>query len=276
MRLPPPEDLVEAFVVSNLGFLGVDIVLAHAENSFGRPVEWLPVVFSAIVTVLLLPGLFHRGVRARTRGLAIAIGLAAVAVGVAGMVFHLDSAFFVRRTLHDLVYSAPFIAPLSYVGVGLLLVLSRLEPAGTDEWNGWVVFLALGGFGGNLALSLLDHAQNGFFSWAEWLPVVAAAFAVSFLSVALFRRRDERLLRVCLGVLAAEVIVGIAGALLHVRADLGRPGATITDKLVFGAPAFAPMLFADLSALAAIGLGGMLRRAGQGEGWASSRGAAAS
>lgn len=261
MRLPPPEDLVEAFVVSNLGFLGVDIALAHAGNSFGRPVEWLPIFFSAIVTVLLLPGLFHRGLRARTRGLAIAIGFTAVVVGVAGMVFHLQSAFFARRTLHDLVYSAPFIAPLAYVGVGLLLVLSRLEPPGTDEWNGWVVFLALGGFAGNFALSLLDHAQNGFFSWAEWLPVVAAAFAISFLSLALLRRRDAVLLRVCLGVLAAEVLVGIAGALLHVHADLGRPGATIADKLVFGAPVFAPLLFANLSALAAIGMGGMMRRA---------------
>ncbi|MCA9516160.1 MAG: hypothetical protein KC635_14545, partial [Myxococcales bacterium] len=95
----------------------------------------------------------------------------------------LDSAFFQRETLHDLVYTAPFIAPLAYTGLGLLLVMNRTVSADRAEWGFWVVVLALGGFVGNLVLSLADHAQNGFFNPLEWVPVVAAALCVGFLVV---------------------------------------------------------------------------------------------
>jgi hypothetical protein len=41
--------------------------------------------------------------------------------------------------------------------------MNRMVAAGTVEWGRWVLLLALGGFAGNLVLSLCDHAQNGFF-----------------------------------------------------------------------------------------------------------------
>lgn len=120
--------------------------------------------------------------------------------------------------------------------------------------------LALGGFGGNLALSLLDHAQNGFYKWAEWIPVIAAAFTVSFLGTALARPAWP-FLRVCLGVLAFDVVVGVVGLVLHVAADLRRPAQLIEERVIYGAPPFAPLLFADLALLAALGLWAMRRRA---------------
>ena len=52
----------------------------------------------------------------------------------------------------------------------------------------WVTFFALGGFAGNFVLSLCDHAQNGFFAASEWIPVVAGATAVGFLSIPLIRK----------------------------------------------------------------------------------------
>jgi hypothetical protein len=54
-----------------------------------------------------------------------------------------------------------------------------------------ILLLALG----NLGLSLLEHAQNGFFQWTEWIPVAAGAFGTSFLLVA-WVRPDPGLLRV--------------------------------------------------------------------------------
>ena len=47
-------------------------------------------------------------------------------VGVAGLVLHLDSHFFAEQTIKNLVYTAPFAAPLVYAGVGLLLILNRM------------------------------------------------------------------------------------------------------------------------------------------------------
>lgn len=246
------------FAVGNLAFLAVDILFAHAANDFARRVEWLPIVFSLVAPLLLLPGLFSERLRARTRIVDVAVALGSIAVGVAGMVLHLHSAFFERQSLHDLVYTAPFVAPLAYVGLGLLVLLNRMEEPTGPAWAPWVLLLALGGSMGNLGLSLLDHAQNGFFSVAEWIPVVTAAFGTSFLLVALLRP-TRGFLRLTLMVMAVQAAVGVLGFALHLRADLQHPGELLRDRLIYGAPVFAPMLFADIALLAAIGVWGLLR-----------------
>ncbi|MBF5045385.1 hypothetical protein FGE12_23470 [Aggregicoccus sp. 17bor-14] len=247
-----------AFAVFNLAFLAADILLAHAANAFAHPAEWVPVAFSLVSPLLLLPGLLSARMHARTRWLDVAVAVGSMAVGVAGMLLHLESAFFARQSLRELVYTAPFVAPLSYVGLGLLILLNRMEAPEGPAWAPWVLLLALGGSAGNLGLSLLDHAQNGFFSAAEWVPVVAAAFSTSFLLVALLRPTPG-FLRLTLGLLALVAAVGLVGLALHLHADLGHPGSGLRDKLVYGAPVFAPMLFADISLLAAIGVWGLLR-----------------
>ena len=95
-----------------------------------------------------------------------------------------------------------------------------------------MVFLALGGFAGNFVLSLADHTQNGFFNHLEWVPVVAAAAGVGFLLVVVLRPRDAALRTATLWLLGAEVLIGIAGFALHVRADFTRPGRSLlTDPL---------------------------------------------
>lgn len=253
---PPAGVAVEAFIVANLGFLGVDIALAHAANEFARAEEWIPLGYSAVATLLLLPGLLSPRLRARMRGVAIAVAIGAVVVGVAGMVLHLESAFFATQTLRDLVYTAPFVAPLAYVGVGLLLLLNRMETWGSVAWRRWVVFLAFGGFVGNLALALLDHAQNGFFEVEEWASVVVAAFGTSFLFLVVLRPDDAPLVRACRWVLAASALTGLLGFALHLLANLEPTDASFEQRMLHGAPVFAPLLLVDLALLAALGLSG--------------------
>jgi hypothetical protein len=262
MRLPERvrsrRAAAELFAVANLTFLAGDIFLAHAINAFSRWEEWIPFVFSLATGPLLLAAFFMEGVsapagRRAARLLGIAIGGAAIAVGVAGLLLHLDSAFFARQTLKNLVYTAPFAAPLAYAGLGLLVLLDRLVDEGT-EWACWVILLALGGFAGNVALSLADHAQNGFFRRTEWIPVAAAAFAVGFLGRAIFVPGDRRFAGLCLALMAAEAGVGVLGFVLHLRANLANPGRSYWDRFLYGAPIFAPLLFANLAILAAIGL----------------------
>jgi hypothetical protein len=248
VRLTPVR-AVEWFVVANLAFLGGDIALAHDANAFARRAEWAPVVFSAVATLALLPTAF--GSRSFRR-VDLAVGAGAIVVGVLGMVFHLDSAFFAQQTIKNLVYSAPFVAPLAYIGVGLLLLLVRLEDATSPALGWWILVLTLGGFFGNFTLSLLDHAQNGFFRWTEWIPVVAAAYAMSFLFVAVVWPAAG-FSRFVWSALALAALVGVAGFALHVAADLHRT-ATLRDRFLFGAPPFAPLLFTNLALLGAIGL----------------------
>ncbi len=251
--------IVELFALTNLAFLALDVYVAHSMNAFRHAAEWIPFAFSLAASVALVAGLVPR----RPRGgrlIGLVVGWAAVLVGVAGLVFHLNSHFFEAQTLKSLVYTAPFVAPLAYTGIGLLLILNRTTDTSSEDWARWVLVLALGGFVGNFALSLADHAQNGFFDWREWLAVIFVAIGIGFLATATFLQPSYRFIQWCAGVMLAEMVIAIIGFALHGRANLHGPSASMFDNFVFGAPVFAPLLFANLALLALIGLWALSRK----------------
>ncbi len=243
--------LVELFALANLAILSVDIYLAHSVNSFANRLEWIPIPFG-VVAALLVPALVAPRHRGWPRALGHVVGWAAIALGLAGLVLHLRGSFFAEQTIKSLVYAAPFIAPLSYVGVGMLLLVNRMEGERAD-WGAWILILAAGGFLGNFVLSLLDHAQNGFFAEVEWIPVAAGAFGFSFLLAAIQRPNDRQVIAWCAVVMAVECVVGVLGAGLHVWANL-RDDGSWNDRMIFGAPVFAPLLFCNIALLAELGL----------------------
>jgi len=246
---------IEVFVACNFAGLVFDIFLAHSQNHFRRETEYIPLVFSAAAAALVgaaLP-LRHRW-PAVWRDVGHLVGWAAVLVGLAGVILHLDSSFFEQRTIRSLTYAAPFAAPLAYTGLGLLLLVNRLVEADTLEWAQWILLLGLGGFAGNFVFSLTDHAQNGFFNPLEWVPVVSSALAVGFLLVPFLVRVTPSYLVLCAIVLALQGAVGVAGFLLHVWADLQKPGATLFERVLSGAPPMAPLLFPNLVLLALVAL----------------------
>jgi hypothetical protein len=285
----------ELFALANLAFLGVDIALAHAVNGYAHPAEWIPLGFSASATAVLLFAQLLRGfrpgpdavpaasgpsrLRVRIAGwLGILVGWSSIFLGVLGLLFHLKSQFFALQTIKSLVYAAPFAAPLAYTGIGLLILLNRMVPAGDREWGWWVVALAMFGFAGNFVLCLTDHAQNGFFRPTEWIGVVAAAYATAALVAVMLEPGSLTLRRFAGVVLAAAGCVGFVGGGLHLmgnlraesvgslyqriasgdlRADL--ESGRLRDAFLYGAPAFAPLLFVDLAVLAALGLWGLAR-----------------
>ena len=51
-----------------------------------------------------------------------------------------------------------------------------------------------------------------------------------------------------------EAVVGVAGFGLHLAPLAELSGAPLADRIVFGPPPFAPLLFADLALLAALGV----------------------
>ncbi len=264
-RWPRPV-LVELFAIANLAFLTLDVFLAHSVNAFHYPIERIPVGFGVLGATILLAGLIVDAFdlrRAGARSAGYVVGWAAILVGVIGLFLHLRSSFFEEQTLKNLVYTAPFMAPLSFTGLGFLVLLNRQVPRASLDWGRWVLFLALGGFVGNFVLSLADHAQNGFFDLREWIPVAAAAFAIGFLFLLFLRPADRALRLVTLGVLAIQVVVGLAGFALHVVADLGPHGAGIVEGVLYGAPPFAPLLFADLAVLAAIAIWDLAEKTGE-------------
>ncbi|HET9833681.1 MAG TPA: hypothetical protein VFP91_18295 [Vicinamibacterales bacterium] len=246
---------IELFVAANFGGLVLDIFLAHSQNHFRRQSEYIPLVFSAAAAVTLacvIP--MRRRWPVVWRDVGHLIGWAAVVVGLAGVILHLDSRFFYDRTIRSLTYAAPFAAPLAYTGLGLLLLVNRLVEPDTLEWAQWILVLGLGGFAGNFVFSLTDHAQNAFFNPLEWVPVVSSALAIGFLVVPFVVRITPPYLWLCACVLAIQALVGVAGFVLHSAADLRQPGVTLFERILSGAPPMAPLLFPNLVLLAAIAL----------------------
>ena len=182
------------------------------------------------------------------------VGWLSVLVGLAGVLYHLESSFFAERTLRSLTYAAPFVAPLAYTGLGFLLLANRMVAPRTLEWARWVILLATGGFFGNFVLSLTDHATNGFFLKTEWIPVISSALATGFLIVPEVMTVTRRYLDLCLIVLAVQALVGIVGFWFHVRMNEFAPGVSLFDRTVYGAPPMAPLLFPNLVVLALIGM----------------------
>jgi hypothetical protein len=252
-----PQLWVELFVTVNLAILAADIFIAHSVNHFQKAAEYIPLYFSIgapVVLVLVIAlrwGWNHQG---PWRDVGYMIGWLSVLVGLGGVLYHLESRFFLDRTLKSLTYAAPFAAPLAYSGLGFLLLMNRMVGARTMEWARWVILLALGGFFGNFVLSLTDHASNGFFARTEWIPVISSAFATGFLIIPLILTVSRRFLDLCLLVMLGQAFVGVLGFWFHMRANLVEPGHNIFDKLVNGAPPMAPLLFPNLVGLALIGL----------------------
>jgi hypothetical protein len=252
-----PRLWVELFVTVNLAILAADIFIAHSVNHFQKAAEYIPLYFSIGAPVVLGCVIALRwiwGFEAPWRDVGYAVGWLSVLVGLGGVLYHLESRFFLDRTLKSLTYAAPFAAPLAYSGLGFLLLMNRMVAARSMEWARWVILLALGGFFGNFVLSLTDHASNGFFARTEWIPVISSAFATGFLIIPLILTVTRRFLDLCLVVMMGQAFVGVLGFWFHMRANLVEPGHNVFDKLVNGAPPMAPLLFPNLVGLALIGL----------------------
>jgi len=246
---------IEVFALLNFASLIADIYLAHSENHFRRQSEYIPLLLSVAATAVLVAIIPLRHILpAVWRDLGYGIGWLSVAVGLAGVVLHLDSQFFAERTLRSLTYAAPFAAPLAYAGLGLLLIANRMVDPGTREWAQWMLLLALGGFIGNFVFSLTDHATNGFFNPFEWVPVVSSACAIGFLFVPFAMDVTRPYLRLCGAVLGAQGLVGIAGFGFHLVSVVRQPGSTWFERILNGAPPLAPLLFPNLVVLGWIAL----------------------
>lgn len=250
-----PQLWIEGFAILNIGFLTFDIYMAHSVNAFRNPNEYIPFFFSAIAPIVLIVALWFRKPKpVLWKILGYVVGGSAVLVGLTGVILHLDSHFFYERTLRSLTYSAPFAAPLAYTGLGFLLIMNRMVDDDSVEWAQWVLLFTLGGFIGNFTFSVADHAQNGFFNPLEWVPVVASAIAVGFLTVPLVMRVSRLFVDLCAAVLLLEAAIGLWGFILHATANLEGPSIHAFDNFVYGAPPMAPLLFPNLMVLGIIGL----------------------
>jgi hypothetical protein len=120
---------VEVFVTANLAILAADIVIAHSVNHFGKPAEYIPLYVSLVAPIVLVVLITLRwlgGFHSAWRDMGYLVGWLSILVGLGGVLYHLESRFFLDTTLKSLTYAAPFAAPLAYTGLGFLLLVNRI------------------------------------------------------------------------------------------------------------------------------------------------------
>jgi len=278
-RLPLSRDqLMLLMAAVNLLFLGLDTYLAHLISGTIRPREWIPVLFGPVAGItLLIAGLIALRRRRLATILATGVLIASIAVGLAGAYFHfirgtLPTAPLMQRiTIDLLVWAPPLVAPLVFSLVGLWGVSAawiedppdsgRLRLLGSrtlqlpyNKTRAYIFMVSLGTLA-TVFSSVFDHARTGFDNTWLWIPTIVGVFAVG-VSAGLGMLREPRPPDVATHVAAMIllILVGVVGAVLHVRADLVGQTTVVPERFLRGAPFLAPLLFSNMGALGLIAL----------------------
>ena len=169
-----PWFLVDAFCLVNVGFMTLDIYLAHSANQFRRPAEYIPLYFSALSPLLLLAGL-----AARKRWIAVwtdlgyLVGWGAILVGLTGVIL---------PTLLGLLGAC------TYVYRSFDRAMRSCTLHGSEGMHG-VLRMLLGAILGGL-LGLIWTGGQGVRLEGVTLSLGAVAFVVGFSVEIVFRTLD--------------------------------------------------------------------------------------
>ena len=278
-RLPQTRDqLMLAMVALNELFLGLEVYLAHGANGTIVADEWLPIYYGVSSGILLiLAGLISTRRRTAASVLATATLIGSVAVGFLGVYFHLARAILpsapagARLTLNLLVWAPPVLGPLAYALAGLLGISAAWEespPASgrlvifgqhaiSLPYSKTRAFIFTVGMGTLAALvsSVLDHARAGFAGGWLWYAAAVGVFGtvvpVAFAAMDTPSRVDVAAYAAAMLLLIAT---GVAGSILHVRADLVFEYTVVIERFLRGAPPLAPLLFSNMGMLGLLAL----------------------
>jgi hypothetical protein len=277
VRLPASRDqLMLLMAAINLIFLGIDIYLAHSISGTIVPNEWIPIIFGPVAGILLLvAGLLATRRRPLATIIANVVFLCSILVGLLGAYFHLVRAALPfapegqQLSVNLMVWAPPILGPLTFSLVGVLgfsaawledppdsgrltLLSGRHVQLPFSKTRAFLFWVGLGTLA-TVVSSVLDHARINFENPWLWVPTAVGVFGVV---VAVALGVIERPPRADLITYAVAtlllIIVGVAGALLHVDANLTAGGVIVTERFIRGAPFLAPLLFSNMGVLGLI------------------------
>lgn len=279
LNLPLTRDQLMLLVAAvNELFLSLDTYLAHSLNGTIRPREWIPIIFGLVAGILLLiAGLIATRRRRAASILATIVFITSVLIGILGAYFHLvrgslpTGAAGQRITVDLLVWAPPVLAPFAFAGIGLLGLSAAWieEPADSGRlhfsevrrldlpYSKTRAYFFLVSMGTLVALisSALDHARSGFENPWFWLPLAAGVFGtIVAAGMGALDRPSRSDVVTYTAAMLLLMLVGVIGAVLHIRADLTAQSVIVPERFLRGAPFLSPMLFANMGLVGLIAL----------------------
>ncbi|MCL4238999.1 MAG: hypothetical protein KJ047_12200 [Anaerolineae bacterium] len=278
-RVPIPfsrDQIMLLMAAVNLGFLGLDIYLAHNISGTIVPYEWIPIIFGPVAgAILLVTGLLALRQRPLATLIATAVLLVSIAVGLLGAYFHVlrtalpEGPSGEQITVRLLVWGPPFLGPLMFSLVGLWGISAAWveEPPDSGRLRmpgGWhlplplsktrAYFLMMGlGIMVTTISAVLDHARTGFANDWLWIPTVIGVFGtVVGVTLGFIERPTRADLITYTVAMLLLIVTGLVGAWLHINDNLTSSGAFVAERFIRGAPFLAPLLFANVGALGLI------------------------
>jgi hypothetical protein len=276
-RLPLSRDQwMLLFMAVNMLFLGVDTYLAHSTSGAIRSFEWIPIIFSPVAGILLLVAGF---IALRNRPQATVIGfsvfMTTILVGLLGTYFHLHRALqpglAIGEQLPFLVWAPPVMGPLEFCLIGwlgasaiwleepldsgrLILLAKRTLQFPYSKTRAYFLMVGIG-FLTCLVSSTIDHAHTGFIDPWLIIPLTAGVLGTVVPIVLGFTDSPSRTdYLTYIVTMFLMMLVGVVGAVLHIRDDLASEGVIIVERFLRGAPLLAPLLYANFGLLGLIAL----------------------
>ncbi len=278
-RLPLTRDqLMMLMMAVNLLFLALDTWLAHQESGNIVMRERIPIIFGIVAGLLLLfAGLIALNNRSMASGIATAVLIASIGVGVLGAYYHIARAALPsaplgqRLTLDLLIWAPPALGPLAFALVGVLGISAAWAEEPPDSgrlhifskrflhlpYSKTRAYFFIVGMGMVAALvsSALDHARTGFLDWSLWFATAIGIFGMVTAIVMGAIDRPSRLdLNTYLAAMLLLIVVGVIGAWFHIEANLATGNVIVMERFLRGAPILAPLLYTNMGMLGLIAL----------------------
>jgi hypothetical protein len=256
---------------------GMEVAYEHYRGSYSNPVMYTPVILSVVLTTAGISGFFSR--RLATTFLRYT-SFITVADGLIGFGFHIRGVARKpggwRLPITNIVMGPPLFAPLlfatsAYLGI-IASYLQREEDAGGSRrvvelttgklrTPGWREDIRIGRFQKHFCVvaaigticsgaeAWYSHYKDNFKNKVQWSPVILTPLLAG---AAIGAIKSERCANTLLPLAAAAAMAdGVIGTGFHVRGILRRPDGKKKPlyNTLYGAPIFAPMLFAAMGML---------------------------
>jgi len=249
---PYKTPILLGFMALNFLLTGVDVLIAHSENSFFRW-EVIPVIFAPLAVLVILAQVIsqHNVVVKRTFQTVMWLG---VFVGIVGTLFHLTgNATSSQQSLNSLlVRGSPIAAPIAFAGISCY-ALASAHYHGTTRRSRLLVLVGLGFLGAVIA-AFLDHARLGFVPSYTLIPIVSGTLATLACFYLAHGQANPHEIYICCSILALNLLIGVMGFGFHLLGDLAGTQTIVWAKIMYRNPLLGPLPFCNLALLGGLRL----------------------